>query len=540
MTNVKVVLFFLISFGLSYSISAQDKKKIFLANLQIGKSDINKEMQIEATLVESLRESVDVLTEREAYRYMTPQTKKKNPCNPQDILCTEKEIEPLIKSTQKCLALKSYSPEYCYLPYLKKFDLSSLLIQDIQQNPKELQIKLVLFTYSSDLFERENLFEKNILPFQLNFYLIEIPKFLLNPKYIIQVPKELYYSKDSDYDDYLSNGIKKAYNRVVYQINQSRKNLSDPYYGEYAPYFLHTSKTNLEFTYIPGFETLKDCETSDTNCFTDYNGIRKKVYTQKSFYMSKTEITQDQWMYIMDLYDYGKDKKFKNKEENLKSTNNPSLFKECGLNCPVESISYEDVLKFIKVLCKKEGYANACPYRLPTQKEWESSAAGWNGDTHPGATGTEGNIESALSKIAHYGKNCTVSYEGSIALNELGDQGSFNPIKKIGKLLSNFDTSFLEKEGETSNPETYFQGAASKCGTMEVGKKESNFFSLSDLAGNVAEFCEKTPKGLGVCGGSWASMIEKKELKSSSFLKVSKTTKHPTIGFRLIYAPREP
>jgi hypothetical protein len=193
MANVKIFFLFLFFFVLSFSISAQEKKKIFLANLQIGKSDINKDKQMEATLVESLRENVDVLTEREAYRYMTPQTKKKNPCKPQDFLCLEKEIEPLIKSTQKCLALKSTSPEVCYLPYMKKFELSSLLLQDIQQNQKEIQLKLVLFSYSSNLFERENLFEKNILPFQLNFYLKEIPKFLLNPQYIIQLPKELYY-----------------------------------------------------------------------------------------------------------------------------------------------------------------------------------------------------------------------------------------------------------------------------------------------------------------------------------------------------------
>jgi sulfatase modifying factor 1 len=65
------------------------------------------------------------------------------------------------------------------------------------------------------------------------------------------------------------------------------------------------------------------------------------------FYMGKYEITQRQWKEIM--------------------VNNPSYFTDCGSDCPVERVSWDDVQVFLAELNKKTGRK----YRLPTEAEWE-------------------------------------------------------------------------------------------------------------------------------------------------------------------------
>lgn len=67
------------------------------------------------------------------------------------------------------------------------------------------------------------------------------------------------------------------------------------------------------------------------------------------FYMGKYEVTQKEWMAIMG--------------------NNPSNFKGCD-NCPVDSVSWDDVQEFINKLNQKTGKH----YRLPTEAEWEYAA----------------------------------------------------------------------------------------------------------------------------------------------------------------------
>ena len=73
-----------------------------------------------------------------------------------------------------------------------------------------------------------------------------------------------------------------------------------------------------------------------------------KVTISQPFYLQLTQVTQGQWKKVMG--------------------DNPSSFKECGDDCPVESVSWEDAHKFIKKLNEMEG---GKAYRLPTEAEWE-------------------------------------------------------------------------------------------------------------------------------------------------------------------------
>ena len=67
----------------------------------------------------------------------------------------------------------------------------------------------------------------------------------------------------------------------------------------------------------------------------------------KGYYLQTTPVTQGQWKAVMG--------------------SNPSYFKDCGDDCPVENVSWDDVQEFLKKLSQKEGKT----YRLPTEAEWE-------------------------------------------------------------------------------------------------------------------------------------------------------------------------
>jgi formylglycine-generating enzyme required for sulfatase activity len=70
------------------------------------------------------------------------------------------------------------------------------------------------------------------------------------------------------------------------------------------------------------------------------------------FRMGKFEVTQGEWLKIMGT--------------------NPSQNVKCGLDCPVDNVSWNDAQEFIQLL-NKQGKAN---YRLPTEAEWEYAARG--------------------------------------------------------------------------------------------------------------------------------------------------------------------
>lgn len=95
------------------------------------------------------------------------------------------------------------------------------------------------------------------------------------------------------------------------------------------------------------------------------------------FYIGKYEVTQKEWTDIMG--------------------NNPSSFKGCD-NCPVESVSWNDVHDFIKKLNQKTGKT----YRLPTEAEWEY-AAGGGANNRTKWAGT--NLENELGIYAWYDMN---------------------------------------------------------------------------------------------------------------------------------------
>jgi formylglycine-generating enzyme required for sulfatase activity len=96
------------------------------------------------------------------------------------------------------------------------------------------------------------------------------------------------------------------------------------------------------------------------------------VRISQSFEMGECEVTQAQWQAVMG--------------------NNPSVFKDCGGNCPVENVSWDDAQAFIKELnARNDGYQ----YRLPSEAEWEYACR----------AGTAGDYAGDLGKVAWYEAN---------------------------------------------------------------------------------------------------------------------------------------
>jgi formylglycine-generating enzyme required for sulfatase activity len=103
---------------------------------------------------------------------------------------------------------------------------------------------------------------------------------------------------------------------------------------------------------------------------------RELVRISSAFYLGKYPVTQAQWEVVM-----GK---------------NPSTFKE-DKNCPVESVTFEEVEHFIRKLNAQKD--SAC-YRLPTEAEWEYACRA--GSTTAYCFGDD---EGQLEQYAWYKKN---------------------------------------------------------------------------------------------------------------------------------------
>ena len=124
------------------------------------------------------------------------------------------------------------------------------------------------------------------------------------------------------------------------------------------------------------------------------------------FKISKYEVTQEQWLAVMG--------------------DNPSHYSNCGLKCPVEEVSWDDIQGYIRKLNATSGKK----YRLPTEAEWEYAARSSGKQEKYAGT----NSESSLGSYAWYLKN---------------------------------------SEGKTHL----------------VGQKKPNGLGLYDMSGNVCEFC---------------------------------------------------
>jgi formylglycine-generating enzyme required for sulfatase activity len=102
----------------------------------------------------------------------------------------------------------------------------------------------------------------------------------------------------------------------------------------------------MEFVLIPAGSFIMGSPQSEKGRMRDEN--QHEVTISRPFYMQTTEVTQSQWEKVIG--------------------DNPSYFKNCGDDCPVDNVSWNDAQEFISMLNQIE---NTTKYRLPTEAEWE-------------------------------------------------------------------------------------------------------------------------------------------------------------------------
>ncbi len=107
-----------------------------------------------------------------------------------------------------------------------------------------------------------------------------------------------------------------------------------------------TNSYGMEFIYIPPGTFMMGSPINEFG--RDKDEKQHRVTLTKGFYMQVTEVIQGHWMAVMG--------------------NSPSYISNCGDNCPVKDVSWDDAQKFVRQLNQLEGENN---YRLPTEAEWE-------------------------------------------------------------------------------------------------------------------------------------------------------------------------
>jgi formylglycine-generating enzyme required for sulfatase activity len=110
-----------------------------------------------------------------------------------------------------------------------------------------------------------------------------------------------------------------------------------------------TNSVGMKFTLIPSGSFTMGADLNSESGYDDETPQRR-VTISRPFYMGVYEVTQSEWMSVMDGA-------------------NPSKF--IGQTLPVESVSWDDASSFVRKLNQKEGTDK---YRLPTEAEWEYSA----------------------------------------------------------------------------------------------------------------------------------------------------------------------
>jgi len=190
-----------------------------------------------------------------------------------------------------------------------------------------------------------------------------------------------------------------------------------------------TNSLGMEFVYIAPGTFIMGSPSNEPGRGLDEN--QHRVTLTKGFYMQTTEVTQGQWKAVMG--------------------NNPSYFKNCGDDYPVEQVSWYDVQDFIRKLNQRESRDR---YRLPSEAEWEYAArAGSTTAFANGGISEEGcGFDSNLDTMGWYCGNSRVSY------------------------------SFCFDASGWGGP---------KCaGTHSVAQKQPNAWGLYDMHGNVSEWVQ--------------------------------------------------
>ncbi len=171
-----------------------------------------------------------------------------------------------------------------------------------------------------------------------------------------------------------------------------------------------------------------------------YDDERQHEVCVDSFKLGETEVTQGQWRAVM-------------------GGNPPELrFKNCGDNCPVDSISWQDAQTFIIKLNQQTSQH----YRLPSEAEWEYACrSGGKAQTYCGGD--------SVASLAWYSDYSTHQVKQKAA-NGLGLYDmSGNVMELTGSIYHNSynDTNELESTSHSNNGTRF----AARGGSVDLNRR---------------------------------------------------------------------
>jgi formylglycine-generating enzyme required for sulfatase activity len=129
--------------------------------------------------------------------------------------------------------------------------------------------------------------------------------------------------------------------------------------GERAPTWTERT-TGMQFVLIPAGKFVMGSPPTEPG--REPQEVQHLVSITHSFYLGRYEVTQRQWQRVMG--------------------SNPSFFKACGPECPVERVNWYEANTFIQ---RFEALTSQ-GFRLPTEAEWEYACRA--GTTTPFSTGS--------------------------------------------------------------------------------------------------------------------------------------------------------